>query len=77
MAATTAILDFQSKQFKLLKIYKSPECFLPSFESNGLSVQEKKRKIDFKEGRHSGHLGFLIGMILSISDLQVTLMLPT
>ena len=24
-----------------------------------------------------GHLGFLIGMILAIFDLQVTLMLPT
>ena len=46
-------------------------------ESNGLSVQEKKRKIDFKDGCHSGHLGFLIGMILSIFDLQVTLMLTT
>ena len=33
--------------------YKSPECFLPSFESTGLSVQEKKRKIDFKDGCHS------------------------
>ena len=41
------------------------------------SVQEKKRKIHFKDGCHSGHLGFLIGMILSIFDLQVTLMLPT
>ena len=41
------------------------------------SVQEKKRKIYFKDGCHSGHLGFLIGMILSIFDLRVTLMLPT
>ena len=28
-------------------IYKSPWCFLPSFESTGLSVQKKKRKIEF------------------------------
>ena len=42
------------------------------FESNGLLVQEKKQKIDF-----NGHLGFLIGMILAISDLHVTLMLLT
>ena len=41
------------------------------------SVQEKKRKIHFKDGCHSGHLGCLIGMNLSIFDLQVTLMLPT
>ena len=54
----------------------SPKCFLPSFESNGLSVQEK-RKIDIQDDCHGGHLGFLIGMILAIFDLQVTLMLPT
>ena len=43
-------------------------------ESTGLSVQEKKRKIDFQDG---GHLGFPIGTILAIFDLQVTLMLPS
>ena len=44
-------------------------CFLASLESIGLSVQEKKQKIDF--------LGFPIGTILAIFDLQVTPMLPT
>ena len=39
--------------------------------------QEKKRKIDFQDGYHGGHLGFLIGTILAIFALQVTLMLPT
>ena len=53
------------------------ECFLPSFESIGLSVQKKKQKIDFQNGRHGGHLGFPIGRILANFDLQVTLMLPT
>ena len=43
-------------------------------ESTGLSVQEKKRKTDFQDG---GHLGFPIGTILAIFDLQVTLMLPS
>ena len=38
---------------------------------------EKKRKIDFQDGCHGGHLGFRIGMILAIFDLQVTLMLPS
>ena len=47
---------------------------LPSkFGVNWLSVQEK-RKIDFQDG---GHLGFSIGMILSIFDLQVTPMPPS
>ena len=46
-------------------------------ESKGLSVQEKKRKIDFQDGGHGGHLGFPIGTILAIFDLQVTLMLPS
>ena len=45
--------------------------------SIGLSVQEKKRKIDFHDGGHGGHLGFPIGTILAIFDLQVTPMLPT
>ena len=43
----------------------------------GLSVQEKKQKIDFQDGCHGSHLGFPIGMILAIFDLQVTPMLPT
>ena len=42
-----------------------------------LSVQEKKQKIDFQDGCHSGHLGFPIGTILAIFDLQVTQMLPS
>ena len=70
-------MDFRSERFKLLSIYKSPQCFLPSSESTGLSVQEKKRKIDFQDGGHGGHLGFLIGMILAIFIPQVTSMLPS
>ena len=35
------------------------------------------RKIDFQDGGHGGHLGFPIGMILAIFDLQVTLLLPS
>ena len=46
-------------------------------ESIGLSVQEKKQKIDFQDGRHGGHLGFPISTILATFDLQVTLMLPS
>ena len=77
MAAIAAILDFGSEQFKLFSIYKSPWCFLPCFESIGLSVQEKKWKIDFQDGHHGSYLGSLIGMILAIFDLQITQMLPT
>ena len=50
------------------------QCLLPSFESTGISVQKIKRKIDFQDG---GHLGFPIGTIIAIFDLQVTLKLPT
>ena len=63
MAAMAAIRDFRMQRFELLFIYKSPQCFLPSFESIGLSVLKKKGKIDFQDGPH---LGFLIGMILAI-----------
>ena len=74
MAVMAAILDFRLEQFQLFLIYKSPQCFLPCLESIGLSVQEKKRKIDFQDG---GHLGFPIGSILATFDLQVTPMLPS
>ena len=57
-------------------IYKSPRCFVPSYKLIGLSAQ-KKQKIDFQDGHHGSHLGFPIGMILDIFDLQVTQMLPT
>ena len=77
MAAMAAILDFWSAWFLLFLIYKSTQCFLASLESTGLSVQEKKGKIDFQDGGHGGHLGFPIGTILAIFDLQVTSMLPT
>ena len=69
-----AILDFPLGQFLLFFIYKSPKSVLPRFESIGLSVQEKKGKIDFQNGRHGGHLGF---WILAIFDLQDTPTLPT
>ena len=48
MAAMAAILDFRWIKFLLFLIYKSPQFLLPSFESTGLSVHQKKRKIDFQ-----------------------------
>ena len=63
ITAMAAIWDFLLQQFELFLIYKSPRCFLPSFESIGLSVPKKKGKIDFQDGHH---LGFLIGTILAI-----------
>ena len=36
-----------------------------------------KQKIDFQDGHHGSHLGFPIGTILAIFDLQVTPMLPS
>ena len=36
----------------------------------------RKSKKYFQDGGHGGHLGFPIGTILAIFDLQVTLMLP-
>ena len=46
--------------------------FLPSFKSIGLSVQEKRQKIDFRDGRNGDHLEFPIETILTIFDLSVT-----
>ena len=42
--------------------------FLPRFEQIDFLVREKKRKTDFQD--HGGHIGFSIGMILAIFDLQ-------
>ena len=72
-----AILDLRSAWFLAIFDLQVTKCFLPSFESTGLSVQEKKWKIDFQDGCHGAHPGFTIGMILAIFDLQVTPMLPT
>ena len=43
-----------------------------NFESISLSVQEKKFKTDFQDGRHSRNLRFPIATIWAIFDLQVT-----
>ena len=56
IAAMATILDFQSKSFLLLWSTE-PRYFLPSFESIGLSVQEKKFKIDFQDVGRGDHLG--------------------
>ena len=47
------------------------------FRVTGLSVQEKKHKIDFQDSSHNGHFGFLIRTILALFYLQVTLMLTS
>ena len=46
--------------FSYFYIYKSSRCFLPIFKSTGPLVQENKRKKEFHDGRHGGHLGFPI-----------------
>ena len=58
-----------------MALYRSPE-YWTSFESIGPTVQ-KKFKIHFQEEVCGGHLGFSIGMILAIFDLQATPILPT
>ena len=46
--------------------------------SSHLAFRFRRRsELDFQDSRHVGHLGFPIGTILAISDLQVILMLPT
>ena len=40
------------------------------FQINWPFGSGKKRKIDFQDGRHVGHLGIPIGTILAIFDLQ-------
>ena len=47
------------------------------FGVNWLLGSGVEGKIDFQDGDHGSHLGFPIGTILAIFDLQVTPMLPT
>ena len=61
----------------ILATFHLPQCFLLSFKSVGFLVQKKKRKVDFQFRRHDGHLGFSVGTILTVFDLQVTPMFPT
>ena len=49
--------------FSYFYIYKSSRCFLPIFKSTGPLVQENKRRKEFQDGRHGGHLGFPIQTI--------------
>ena len=48
------ILDYWLKWFPLFLILKSLWYFLPSFESNSLSVKEKLFKTDFQDDGHGG-----------------------
>ena len=47
------------------------------FGVNWLLGLGEEAKIDFQDGCHGGHLGFPIGTILAIFDLQITPMLPS
>ena len=49
--------------FSYFYMYNPSRCFLPIFQSNGSLVLENKRKKEFQDGRHGGHLGFPIQTI--------------
>ena len=50
---------------------------LPTKFQVKLAFQVRRRcKVDFQGGSHDSNLGFLIGMILAMFDLQVTPILP-
>ena len=68
---------FLSERFLAILSYKSPENFLSSFESTGLSVQEEKFKLDIQDGDCGGHLGIFDRNNLATFDLQVAPILPT
>ena len=68
MAAVAAILVFWSERFFFY--LQVPRYFLPSFESIGLLVKEKKFKIDFKDSGYGGQFGLSVATILVIFDLR-------
>ena len=47
------------------------------FRVNWLLGLLEEANIDVQDGRYDGHLGFPIGTILAVFDLQATPMLPT
>ena len=65
MAAVAAILNFRSERINLFLLSTSHLNTSYRFKSIGLSIQEKKFKIDFNMAS-GGHLGFLIETILII-----------
>ena len=65
------------KDFSYFLPISQPDTSYQVSSQLAFSVLEKKRKIDFQDGRQGGHLGFLIRTILVISDLQIITMLPT
>ena len=64
--AMAAILDFRSERVKLF-----------FFDLPVTPMLQPSLNWPFGSGEDSGHLGFPIGNILAIFDLQVTPMLPT
>ena len=46
---------------------------LIQFKDNWPFVSREEANIDFQDGSHGGHLGFPIGTVLPIFDLQETL----
>ena len=84
MAVMAAILHFRSDRLRLFSIYKSYRGFLPSFESIGLSVQEKNRKKKKKKKNRlprwpSWRKSWISDWndFFNVFDVHVTPMLPT
>ena len=60
-----AILDFRSERFQIIFDLQVALILPTKFRVNW-QFQEKKRKINFQNGGHGGHLGFPIGTILTM-----------
>ena len=73
MAATAASWISDRNDFSCFLSTSHPDASY-RFNSIGLSVLENKQKVGFIDG---GHLGFQIGTISAMFDLQVIPMLPT
>ena len=56
--------NFPIRNILAILIFKLPRYCILKFESISVSAQERKDKIDFPNGGHSGNLGFSIGTIL-------------
>ena len=77
LSMNLAILDFRSNNLSYFRSTSHPNASYQVSIQMAFQFRRRSEKIDFQDGCHGGHLGFLIGIILAIFDLQVTLMLPT
>ena len=77
MPDRVAILDFRWNNFSYFWSTSHPDASYQVSSQLAFWFGRRRGKTDFHDGHHGSHLGFRIGTVLAIFDLEVTPMLPT